>query len=494
MKWQKTLWIAGGVCLGVLLLSAALFPAGSHFGRGAQRGNSELRMKAFASSLIAYAKDHSDEFPTSISSLSEETFEQYGFDYNLYAGGDHVRSFAPSDVDSSPLIREVFSHHAYLITKDRRHLLVFERPGLWDDHTQAYLDLDITGKWTQPLENGLEQIEAVRITEDQFAEYVSKLGRVTQTPSSVDDLVSAAENGDSQKVEALLGSGVSVNDKDQKGWTALTIAAQANQSKIVKMLLSKGAEVNLRDDFGMGRTALMRASALGHDDIVDILLAHKADVGVKREDGGVALMDALSYPDIVLKLLNAGADSNAEIRKDWSPLIAACTDGNAESARLLIEHGADLKRDGLLALDGAARHGSAEAIDALLSKKISVDKKFLGECLSTAYSSPHAMKVLIAAGADPNAKCSCPGGRTALMVSAINGYPESVALLIASGVDLNAKDDNGHTVLDLMLADTRSDWMPRSSSEKARLLGIIDTLRKAGAKETGLYVEWPEPR
>ena len=80
------------------------------------------------------------------------------------------------------------------------------------------------------------------------------------------------------------------------------------------------------------------------------------------------------------------------------------------------------------------------------------------------------------------------------MVSAINSCPDTVTLLIAAGADVNEKDDNGHTVLDLMLADTRTEWMPRSPFEKDQLLSIIDTLRKAGAKESGLYVEWPEPR
>jgi ankyrin repeat protein len=200
------------------------------------------------------------------------------------------------------------------------------------------------------------------------------------------------------------------------------------------------------------------------------------------------------YPTIVAALIAAGADCNEQIRQDGSPLIAACSGGYAESACLLIEHGADLKRDGLEALDAASRNGHADVIDTLLSKGISVDKQVLGECLSSAYSHPEAMKKLISAGTDLNAKCTCPGGRTALMIAAINGCPETVDLLVCAGADLNAKDDKGHTVLDLMLANIRVDWTPRSQAEKARLSGIVDTLRKSGAKESGLYVEWPEPR
>jgi len=493
MKYQKTLAIAGAVFLGLLMLGA-LIPPRSGFAQRAQQMTSEMEIRQLASSLIAYAEDHCDKFPVSMADLSDKSFEQYYFGNNTYARGNHVRLFTPSDVAATPLVTEIFAHHAYIATKDRYHLLVYERPGLWDDHTVAYLDVDITGKWPMSLASGIDGMKITRVTEQQFAQYISTLAGPTQTPSPVDELVSAAEGGDSQKVKVLLDQGVSVNGEDQKGWTALTTATQEDQPEMVELLISRRADINLRDDFGMGRTALMRASALGHAAIVDTLLAHGADLRVKREDGGIALMDALPYPAIVLKLIKAGADSNEEIRKEWSPLIAACSAGYAESARLLIEHGADLKRDGLLALDDAARNGQADAIDTLLSKGLSVDKKFLGECLSSACSNPQAMKRLISAGADPNAKCGCPGGRTALMVSALNGYPESVTLLIAAGADLNAKDDNGHTVLDLMLADTRSEWMPHTSFEKAQLLGVVDALRKTGAKESGLYVEWPEPR
>ena len=349
MKYQKTLAIAGAVFLGLLMLGTLLprTTPGGGFTLDPQRWTSEFEIRQLASSLIAYAEDHCDQFPVSIADLSDESFEQYYFGNNPYAKGNHVQLFTPSDVASTPLVTEIFAHHSYIVTKDHHHLLVYERPGLWDDHTVAFFDLDITCKWGTSLASGIDGMKITRVTEQQFAQDVSKLAGPTQPPSPTDELVTAAESNDSQKVKTLLDQGVSVNNEDQKGWTALTAAAQEDQPDMVELLISRGAQINLRDDFGMGRTALMRASALGHAAIVDTLLAHGANIGVKREDGGIALMDALPYPAIVLKLIKAGADSNEEIRKEWSPLIAACSGGYAESARLLIENGADLKRDGL---------------------------------------------------------------------------------------------------------------------------------------------------
>ncbi|MBI5252607.1 MAG: ankyrin repeat domain-containing protein, partial [Desulfomonile tiedjei] len=424
--------------------------------------------------LIFYAENHCDVFPPSMDDLSKDFFDQCGYE------------------------SEKYSHHSFLATKDRCHLIVFEQPGLWKDHTVAYLDLDTRGKWKLINSNPFSALKIHRTTEQQFREYISKLTTPTLLPE--DRLVAAAESGDSQKVKAILGEVVSIDSEDQRGWTALTIAAQEGQSGVIEFLLSKGAKVDLRDSFGVGRTALMRACALGHTTIVETLLAHSADLRIKREDGGNALIDALPYPTIVKRVIEAGGDCNEQIQKEWSPsvmspLIAACYGGHAESARLIIEHGADLKRDGLIALDAAARSGHTEAIDMLLSKGVKADKKTLGECLSSAYPHPQAIKKFISLGADLNTKCTCPGGRTALMIAAINGCSESVNVLIGAGADLNAKDDKGHTVLDLLLAETRSDdWLPRDSVKRARILGIVDTLRKVGAKESGLYVEWPEPR
>jgi ankyrin repeat protein len=470
MNYRKALWIAGVLVLGVLIVGSLLPPGNGLSPNVLRKMRSENELRQFAFLLISYAEDHCDNFPPSIGSLSDDSIQQSGLD------------------------PEALSRWSYIATKDRRHLIVFERPDTTKDHTVAYLDLEMSGKWTRMFTDGLNTVKVNHVPEQQFVELVSGLSIPTTNQSPSDKLIAAAESGDSQTIQAILGEGVSIDEEDQRGWTALTVAVQEGQSGIVAFLISNGAKIDLRDNFGMGRTALMRASALGYESIVKILLDHGVDIHSKREDGSSALTDALPYPTIVVRLIAAGADCNEQIRQDWSPLIAACSGGYAESARLLIEHGASLKRDGLTALDAAASNGQADAINALLEKGLSVDKKVLGECLSSAYSHPQAMKTLISAGADLNAKCTCPGGRTALMISAINGCPETVDLLIGAGADVNAKDDNGHTALDLMLADTRTEWMPRSSVEKARLLGIADVLRKSGAKESGLYVEWPEPR
>lgn len=55
------------------------------------------------------------------------------------------------------------------------------------------------------------------------------------------------------------------------------------------------------------------------------------------------------------------------------------------------------------------------------------------------------MKVLLAAGADANAKYS--SGLTALMDAALHGYTAIVQALLSNSADVHAKDNNGLTAL-----------------------------------------------
>ena len=65
----------------------------------------------------------------------------------------------------------------------------------------------------------------------------------------------AAENGDTQAVNALLRNGASVNLADKEGETALMKAAASScAEETVKVLISAGADLNARDH--KGRNAL----------------------------------------------------------------------------------------------------------------------------------------------------------------------------------------------------------------------------------------------
>lgn len=82
-----------------------------------------------------------------------------------------------------------------------------------------------------------------------------------------------------------------LDDPLPTGQSPLMMACQQGETKMVEKLLAYGAEINLRKK-GTQETALMYASIIGHDGLVNILLDHGADAHAQNSMGFTALMYA----------------------------------------------------------------------------------------------------------------------------------------------------------------------------------------------------------
>ena len=143
--------------------------------------------------------------------------------------------------------------------------------------------------------------------------------------------------------QLLLEKDVDVNMRNDSGATALIVASKMRSSAlavlpIINTLLDKGADVDAQDN--QGYTALMNAVDEGWDDLVHVLLEGGAAVDKKDEKGWTALHFASNKPDIVLTLLDYGADVNAQDLLGMTPLMRAARSGNANVISLLLERGA----------------------------------------------------------------------------------------------------------------------------------------------------------
>ena len=58
---------------------------------------------------------------------------------------------------------------------------------------------------------------------------------------TLNSFLDAADHGDLDKLKTGLASGVSVDDMDAQGWTALLTATRAGQLNAVQLLLDSGA-------------------------------------------------------------------------------------------------------------------------------------------------------------------------------------------------------------------------------------------------------------
>jgi hypothetical protein len=129
-------------------------------------------------------------------------------------------------------------------------------------------------------------------------------------------------------------------------------------------LLARGADVNQRN--ANGYSALMCGCMCGYTDVVQILLAHGADVNVSN--GDTALMYACEHDLIALVrlLLAHGAEVNVCNGHGFTPLMFASQGGNAGCVRELLTAGADpglWNREGR---DAAGLASTEEVRDLLL--------------------------------------------------------------------------------------------------------------------------------
>ncbi|HQQ11315.1 MAG TPA: ankyrin repeat domain-containing protein, partial [Synergistales bacterium] len=68
-------------------------------------------------------------------------------------------------------------------------------------------------------------------------------------------------------------------------------------------------------------------------------------MATKRKPSEKALFDATKRGDIagVTRLIDRGADIEAQDKEGWTPLHYACMNGRTDIARLLLDRGADIE-------------------------------------------------------------------------------------------------------------------------------------------------------
>lgn len=179
----------------------------------------------------------------------------------------------------------------------------------------------------------------------------------------------------------------------------MMFAAQAGNPDVVEFLLAMRADVNFRNPKN-GTTALISASAAGKLDVVDVLLKCRGIRLEETSDNGMnALTDAAQngHVDIVNALLDAGADVNfKDPQIGQTVLISASATGKLDVVNVLLRRrGVRLEEasiDGMNALSAAALMGHAHIVDRLIEAGASVASiDWAGRnCLQHAIANGHA--------------------------------------------------------------------------------------------------------
>ena len=335
-------------------------------------------------------------------------------------------------------------------------------------------------------------------------------------------LYQAAFNGHKELVELLLEKGANPNMRTTTknilaigGTTALIGAAKGGHKEIVDLLIRDGADVDTigaieflrkveytsttkraksalstHHDYTVS-SPLLEAAAKGHKEIVELLIANKADINITDLTGSNPLMKAAreGHIEIVRLLVANGADINASSPQGGTTALFFALQklynpNNTKTANFLITKGANVNARNLrgatplhMGLD------SIEIVNSLIEKGANVNAKdddgstplhtsLVKLKISTGLSryrdtiekfaargyevnveswesaTPRHTKslvyLLISHGANVNAKDKL--GRTPLHLTSNN--VDLAELLIEKGANMNARDRKGQTPLD----------------------------------------------
>jgi ankyrin repeat protein len=312
----------------------------------------------------------------------------------------------------------------------------------------------------------------------------------------VTPLWGAAEQGNRTALARLIDAGANPNLAPLTGGTPLMLAARTGDAASVKLLLNHGAEVNAKEEAN-GQTALMWAVAHRHGDIVGLLLAAGADVHARSKSsrrvvllccpgwsgdpegtveinqGGLTplLFAALTGDaESAKQLLDAGADVNETAAAGTTALVMAAHRGFAALVTFLLERGADPNAagGGYSALHSAVLRGDADMVDQLLTHGASVEVRLTKGTFLKRGSREFAFdKSLI--------------GATPFLLAARLGDLNLIRRLVQAGADRSQRLEDGRTPLILAVQGETTGARVRSGASESRVRSTVTLLLELGA-------------
>lgn len=200
-----------------------------------------------------------------------------------------------------------------------------------------------------------------------------------------------------------------------------------------------------------------------------------------------------SNPEVIVAIVNAGADVNAKDKNGWTPLHwAILINPNSEVITALLNAGADVNaknNEGSTPLHLAANHSSdPEVTTLLLNAGADLNARDNEDWTPLHFAvwgnpNPEIITLLLNAGADVNARSNYFNGRVSPLHCATdhNSNPEVITWLLNAGADVQATCKNGHCAIDYAkdnkcLKGTPAFETLRSATLEAKKISVFISL------------------
>ena len=320
------------------------------------------------------------------------------------------------------------------------------------------------------------------LANDWHAQITSEPRAQYRPTGGLTPLLYAARSGCSRCVRAMLEAGADINQPNPDGVTPLMVAIDNFHYDTARLLLDQGANPHVWDWWG--RTALYVAVDMNTYSVrgPQVVASETSAIDVIR-----LLLDAGVNPNPQLNMHRPGRGGNSSrfvddlLTTGATPLLRAAIGHDAAAVRALLEHGAlvDLPNVmGVTPLMGAAGVGISPR-----DRRLNLDD---GDVQTRAIAT---LELLIAAGADVNARITDIDGRTAriaristmterdgqtALYGAVKfGWTRVVQFLLEHGAKTDIVDALGKSPLNAALGQTGG----RDNTVSQEIAEII---RKAG--------------
>jgi len=293
-------------------------------------------------------------------------------------------------------------------------------------------------------------------------------------------------------VTHLLDHGADITLTNSIGDTAISIACRSNYLDLIILLINRGANINVVDRFGI--PLLVHICHLDYK--VGLELLCNIDPNIRDKAGRTLIMLLYEYRDILMQLLNNGADVNAVDRAGNSILSIICDKGDYDFIDFILSKGATSSASQALCnvcannyLSMKQKYEIAEVLLAMDSN-LNSNPALLYACTCGLYD---LSKLLLQHGANPNyrntkgntpIKCVRQNTRLLELLFQYGAKPtinngiipeytafyseQNISIALKYGFDLNERRVNGETAL-MMIVKSRPDIVLKLDLDKLDL-------------------------